>query len=725
MRRLIVIGLVVFVASVMCAESVATNGYTWTYSVSNGKATVWAVRPSPTGTLNIPASLSGIPLNTIGDSVFQGCSGLAEVTIPDSVSDIGYCAFSECSVLSSVMIPASVTSIGETAFADCTNLSQVELPNGIGTLSVGAHAFDAATVVNVAERGGYAFCWTNATGEVVADPFHSASSVTVSPVWRRTETATIDKHTWTFVVSENGLATIGNGTDVAVEPAPIGDFVIPDEIGGYPVKGIGGHAFAGCSALRSIEIPDSVTRIGSYAFKDCAALKDVNLPDNGIFIEEGAFNGCASVRSVRFAPSGWHCGLVQSKFSGADDFTSSIKESTTKSNVSGVLMGYAYDTSTAQAIFSDPIYGGWYGWNVKATTFGYAGYMHMTAGKTYVFGKYFDDSVRVVIDGIEVLRNWEHADFATGCFIPDFTGWHEVDVRVSDGPNGGEKGPRGAASGYDSLWGADMGIGWRDDGVTDALPESGWNKLMDSGDGSLFRVDAQMTLRELLPDSYAQITSVVYAIDFSKAVPDDCFNGCSELSQITIPDGTERIGKKSFWGCYGATNTLVMPSSVTELKDRAFGACSNIEQVIISSDIGTVAVGVGVFDEPIPVTVADKDGFVFCGWTNAVGAIIADPFHSGTANTVSPWWKKTVTVTFDANGGNGTMTEQMVLEGDNLALASNSFNRDGYLFLGWSDSAKGDVVYADQATIEKIDASEDGAILYAVWKPCAPSIVPA
>jgi len=119
MRRLIVVGLAVFVASVMCAESVATNGYTWTYSVSNGKATVWAVRPSPTGTLNIPASLSGLPLNTIGDSVFQGCSGLAEVTIPESVSDIGYSAFSECSVLSSVTIPANVTSIGETAFADC------------------------------------------------------------------------------------------------------------------------------------------------------------------------------------------------------------------------------------------------------------------------------------------------------------------------------------------------------------------------------------------------------------------------------------------------------------------------------------------------------------------------------------------------------------------------------------------------------------------------------
>ena len=248
MRRLIVIGLVVFVASVMCAESVATNGYTWTYSVSNGKATVWAVRPSPTGTLNIPASLSGIPLNTIGDSVFQGCSGLAEVTIPDSVSDIGYCAFSECSVLSSVMIPASVTSIGEAAFADCTNLSQVELPNGIGTLSVGVHAFDAATVVNVAERSGYAFSWTNATGEVVADPFHSLTAVVVFPCWQRVlpwDFAEGLAAHYTFDGNANDAS--GNGNNGTIHG------VIPtiDRHGNTD----GAYHFNGTSAY--IEVPDS------------------------------------------------------------------------------------------------------------------------------------------------------------------------------------------------------------------------------------------------------------------------------------------------------------------------------------------------------------------------------------------------------------------------------------------------------------------------------------
>ncbi len=185
MKKLMVLCCTAMVTCILYAETVVTNGYTWTYSVSSGKATLWAVRPSPTGTLEIPAVLAGNPLDVIGDSVFQGCNGLVDVTIPDVVSSIGYCAFSGCSSLTLVKIPVSVTSICEMAFADCTSLAQVELPNDVRTLSVGSHAFDDVTVVDAAERRGYALCWTNDAGEVISDPFHSETAVTVSPCWQR------------------------------------------------------------------------------------------------------------------------------------------------------------------------------------------------------------------------------------------------------------------------------------------------------------------------------------------------------------------------------------------------------------------------------------------------------------------------------------------------------------------------------------------------------------
>jgi hypothetical protein len=55
--------------------------------------------------------------------VFDGCTSLTSVTIPDSVTSIGYRAFCHCTSLTSVTIPDSVTSIGDWAFDGCENVT--------------------------------------------------------------------------------------------------------------------------------------------------------------------------------------------------------------------------------------------------------------------------------------------------------------------------------------------------------------------------------------------------------------------------------------------------------------------------------------------------------------------------------------------------------------------------------------------------------------------------
>ena len=92
------------------ADTVTTNGVTWTYSVSNGKATISnrffsAIPSSTAGDLNIPSSLGGYPVTSIGNYAFDGCSGLTSITIPDGVTSIGDFAFSDCSGLTSITIP--------------------------------------------------------------------------------------------------------------------------------------------------------------------------------------------------------------------------------------------------------------------------------------------------------------------------------------------------------------------------------------------------------------------------------------------------------------------------------------------------------------------------------------------------------------------------------------------------------------------------------------------
>ena len=64
----------------------------------------WIKEPQ---TVEIESEVTGI-----GDSVFQGCTGLTNVTISDSATSIGSSTFSGCSSLTNVMIPDSVTSIG-------------------------------------------------------------------------------------------------------------------------------------------------------------------------------------------------------------------------------------------------------------------------------------------------------------------------------------------------------------------------------------------------------------------------------------------------------------------------------------------------------------------------------------------------------------------------------------------------------------------------------------
>ena len=107
----------------------ATSGY-YTYSVSNGKATITDVDTSISGNVTIPSTLGGYSVTSIGSSTFSGCTGLTSITIPDSVTSVGWYAFEDCTGLTSVTIGDGVTSIGERAFSGCTGLTNISVSEG-------------------------------------------------------------------------------------------------------------------------------------------------------------------------------------------------------------------------------------------------------------------------------------------------------------------------------------------------------------------------------------------------------------------------------------------------------------------------------------------------------------------------------------------------------------------------------------------------------------------
>jgi len=174
-------------------------------------------------------------VTSIGKFAFYGCKNLTSITIPKSVTKIGWWAFDniECEKLRSInvdndnpvyssekgilfdkvktvliqfpptktdryyAIPKSVTKIDDNAFSKCANLAYIIIPDGVTSIGSGA----------------FSHCYN-----------------------------------LMYIVIPNGVKCIGFAT------------------------------FSNCESLISVTIPDSVTNIGWGAFHNCFSLKSITLP---------------------------------------------------------------------------------------------------------------------------------------------------------------------------------------------------------------------------------------------------------------------------------------------------------------------------------------------------------------------------------------------------------------------------------------------------------------
>ena len=76
------------------------------------------------------------------------------------------------------------------------------------------------------------------------------------------------------------------------------ELVIPSQIDGIPVKGIGDGAFLGYGQLISVVIPYTITEIGSSAFQSCTKLESVIIDSNIDVIRHNMFKGCKSLKFI-------------------------------------------------------------------------------------------------------------------------------------------------------------------------------------------------------------------------------------------------------------------------------------------------------------------------------------------------------------------------------------------------------------------------------------------
>ena len=187
-------------------------------------------------------------------------NSLKSITIPESVTSIGYGAFNWCTSLASVTLGNSVTNIGGYAFSNCA-LTSITIPESV--TSIGFSAFSSSTLTSI--------------------------------IWNAKKCSDLEKER-----KRSNVTSLTFGDSVEYIPAylcyemdNITTINIPNS-----VDSIGKYAFFGCSSLTSATIGNSVTNIGNRAFSGCSSLTSITIPNSVTSIEGGTFNGCSSLTSI-------------------------------------------------------------------------------------------------------------------------------------------------------------------------------------------------------------------------------------------------------------------------------------------------------------------------------------------------------------------------------------------------------------------------------------------
>ena len=216
---------------------------------------------------------------------FNKCSNLKKVVMKEGVEIIGWDSFAKCTSLTEVTIPDSVTTIEMEAFGGTTSVTEISLPKSLKILGARAFAESGITSITIpgsVENVGFgAFCNCASLKKVAIEEGVKSMEFSVFQGDKALTEVSLPKT----------LTNIGSG---AFAGSGIIEVTVPGS-----VENIESETFANCTSLQSVALEDGVKSVGGSAFSGDTALKSITFPSTGLEeIKSFAFSKCQNIEEL-------------------------------------------------------------------------------------------------------------------------------------------------------------------------------------------------------------------------------------------------------------------------------------------------------------------------------------------------------------------------------------------------------------------------------------------
>ena len=225
----------------------------------------------------VSAKLSENALSIPGQ-MFSGCTSLESIELPYGVTQIQDSTFYNCTALKEISLPDTVTAIGQSAFYGCGSIENLKwMPETV--TSIGSNAFQNCTSLLEADL-------PDLVSALGSGAFQGCTALT--SVKTGNDLLTIQANCFQNctklekIFLNDGLTTIGDyafqGDKTLIE------VTLPDS-----VTDLGTHTFQGCTALTRVTLSNGLTMIPSYGFANCTALESIVIPKGVVTVDTNAF----------------------------------------------------------------------------------------------------------------------------------------------------------------------------------------------------------------------------------------------------------------------------------------------------------------------------------------------------------------------------------------------------------------------------------------------------